>query len=596
MSAATHAKRQYASNHARNGVPVKKRHWPWVVLVVVLLAIAAACTAGYKMYSQAMSAKNHLNTVIEQVKAVKDGDLTETLTKLDPIIETVQSEAAAAKQDLSGAQWDLAEKAPVVGSDITSVRTAVDVLDDFAQTTLPELSSTMQGMMGTSLSDGNGGLNMEPIITAASQMTEANKSIQAQAKTIRELPDAKIGMVQSALASGKEQLDTVADKVDQLTGMLNMLPSFLGSNGARNYVMLAQTNSEIRGAGGLVGSVGSVSADNGKITVGEFHPNVEFAGNVMDQLQKGDSTLYSGLYFGTAIHNVSATPDYPQTARMAAGLWQQQSFGGPSDGVMSLDPVALQAMIGVTGPVTMPDGRVLDGNNTADFLLNGAYIELSVAQQDTYFSAVAAQVVSNLFSDMNTAKMMNLAKVLMDLGSQRHMYFWSFHDEDVETLRSAGVTGELNTDATKPATGFYLNEMSASKIDWYADRSSVVTQTGENTYHVKVTITNTLTAAENAELPEYINAHTPEGAIHDRAIITAPAGGSVSNIVSSDGAKYTAVDTTDRTVYMGNANVPVSSTLTVEWDVTTAAGSEPLKLDQTPSTTTDPKITYQYQQ
>lgn len=163
---------------------------------------------------------------------------------------------------------------------------------------------------------------------------------------------------------------------------------------------------------------------------------------------------------------------------------------------MSLDLVALQAMIGVTGPVAMSDGRVLDGSNTADFLLNGAYIELFEAEQDTYFSSVASQVVSGLFTDMNTSKMMKLAKVMMDFGSQRHMYLWSlFHDEDTEALRSAGVTGELNADAAKPATSFYLNEMAASKIDWYVDRSSVVTKIGENTYHVAVTMTNTMTAA-----------------------------------------------------------------------------------------------------
>lgn len=120
----------------------------------------------------------------------------------------------------------------MAASDIASVRKAVDVLDDFAQTTLPQLSGTVQGLIGASLSDGNGGLNMEPIITASS-MTEANKSIQAQTKAIQDLPDAKIGMVQSALSSGKKQLGSVAEKVDRLTGILNMMPSFLGANGAQ---------------------------------------------------------------------------------------------------------------------------------------------------------------------------------------------------------------------------------------------------------------------------------------------------------------------------------------------------------------------------
>ena len=55
-----------------------------------------------------------------------------------------------------------------------------------------------------------------------------------------------------------------------------------------------------------------------------------------------------------------------------------------------------------------------------------------------------------------------------------------------------------------------------------------------------------------------------------------------------------AVDTSDHTVYLGNANIPVSSTVTVEWDVTTALGSASLKLDQTPNTKVDPAIAYKY--
>lgn len=81
-------------------MPIKKRHWPWVVLVLFLLVLAAVGGAGYMMLSQAMSAKNHLNTVIDQVKMAQDGDMTEALTKLEPIISTVQSETEAAKKDL----------------------------------------------------------------------------------------------------------------------------------------------------------------------------------------------------------------------------------------------------------------------------------------------------------------------------------------------------------------------------------------------------------------------------------------------------------------------------------------------------------------
>lgn len=88
------------------------------------------------------------------------------------------------------------------------------------------------------------------------QLATVDQSVQSQARTIQDLPDAKLGVVNNALQNGKTQMAALAQVTENLSGMLNMLPNFLGANGARNYVLLAQTNSEIRGTGGLIGSAG----------------------------------------------------------------------------------------------------------------------------------------------------------------------------------------------------------------------------------------------------------------------------------------------------------------------------------------------------
>lgn len=565
-----------------------------VVLLLLVVCAAAAGFCGFKLYKSAMSAKTHLNNVINSAKVIKDGS-TDDMIKALSDVSYIQSEAAAAKQDVSGGLWTLAEKVPVVGSDVKTARVSIDTIDDFAQTTLPQLGKVVTTLTSASLSSGDGQLNMEPIISAAQQLTTVNQSVQSQAKTIQDLPDAKIGLVNNALQSGKTQMASLAQMTENLTGMLNMLPNFLGTNGARNYVLLAQTNSEIRATGGLVGSAGSFSADNGKITVGEFHADAEFPSNVAldDVNEEGDGTLYSGMYFGQFVHNISSTPDFPRVASMAQKFWQAAPFGGSSDGVMSLDPVALQAMIGATGDVTLSDGRVLNGSNTAEFLLNGAYKELTPAAQDQYFSETAAQAVDHLFSDMNTQKLMTVAKTMLKMAEQRHLYFWSFHEEDQAVLRTAGVTGEIANDAQNPVAGVYLNEMQASKMDWYIQRKSTVKKTGDNTYHITYSFTNTLPASEAGSLPEYITANAKGGVALNRVILYTPAGGEISNVSASNGSSFAQVQAKDHMTYMDDLSLAPETTVTVEYDVTTAAGSANLKLDQTP-TIGDPSITYEY--
>ena len=69
-------------------------------------------------------------------------------------------------------------------------------------------------------------------------------------------------------------------------------------------------------------------------------------------------------------------------------IWQRTSWGRdtPLDGVLMVDPVFLQELVKINGNITLSDGRVLAGGNTAEFLLNKVYIDYPVYMQDTYFA------------------------------------------------------------------------------------------------------------------------------------------------------------------------------------------------------------------
>ena len=140
-------------------------------------------------------------------------------------------------------------------------------------------------------------------------------------------------------------------------------------------------------------------------------------------------------------------------------------------------------------------------------------------------------------------------------------------------LRSAGVTGEITNDAKNPVTGVYLNEMQASKMDWYIQRKSTVKRTGDNTYHVTYSFTNTLQPGEAGSLPEYITANAKGGVAVNRVVIYTPAGGEVSNVSASNGSSFAQVQAKDHMTYMGDISLAPQDTVTIEYDVTTAAGS-----------------------
>lgn len=592
--------------YVRHRHKVKPRHAGRIVAIAVAAVLAVVLVAGgafaFALYNSAMTARDRINGVVDAASALTGNDLTASLANLSGSIDSIQTDASAAYDEVNSPLWDAAALLPVVGDDIASVQSAAGVLNDFAQTTLPELGEAANMIVTADFSDGAGGLNLEPIISISDVLTTTNEQLKTQSQQLEAIPDSDIEQIQSALSKGKEKFAELSGVVNELTGVVNMMPSFLGADGQRTYLLLAQTNSEIRSSGGLVGSTGFFTADHGTISFGDFHSDSEFTqGNVADLVGQNQSQLFEGRGFGYYEINITCSPDFSQVAQMAASYWNQQDFGAGMtiDGVMSLDPAALGALLDVTGPVTLSDGRVLDSSNCADFLLNGVYNAMATEETDQYFIETAEQVIEQTFSSMSSEKLMGLANTLIELSEGRHVYLWSFHEEDLEALRSVGLTHEITGDEANPECGFYLNNTVGTKMDYYMQRSAVVERTGEDTgagasYHVTVTMTNTVTAEEVASISNYITADSADGTIYNQVNVFAPAGGSVSGLTSSAGTAFAEMEGYGRMCYHGNISVAPGQTITIEWDVTCAPGAAPLVLDQTPTIALEGTLTYNY--
>ena len=136
--------------------------------------------------------------------------------------------------------------------------------------------NVLSTLKSAQLSSGDGQLNLQPILEAQKNIATANQSLQQQVQKYQQLPKAHIGMVKNAYATGNTQLTKMADKVNQLSGTFQILPDFLGSDQPRTYALMAMTTSEERSSGGLIGSVGVVTTDNGKIGIGDFRSNGEY--------------------------------------------------------------------------------------------------------------------------------------------------------------------------------------------------------------------------------------------------------------------------------------------------------------------------------
>lgn len=596
----------------------KRRHvWPWIVLVVLVAVAAVGAVSALTLYRQAMEVKAHEEKAISLMSGLKGlsgSDASsvgkDTVDSINAVLPQMQSETAAAQKITDGRLWDIASHLPVYGNDITTVRGMTRIVHQLTTQPLPQLSNTLGTLANTPLTADDGSLNLEPITQAAASMKAANEPLQQLVKQYDALPRPRIGRIATAYEAGRKQLTTAGTTIDDLSNALDIVPGFLGSGGAKTYAVMAMTTSEARSSGGLLGSVGVMTTDNGKISIGDFRSNTEYI-----PYGAGDPTAdehrifneWGPLQMSFDMRDLAVYPDAQRSAEGMRAIWQRTPWGAGQnlDGVLMVDPVFLQKMVAINGQVTLSDGRVLTGDNTAEFLLNTVYKEYPVSMQDQYFTEVATQSISAMFSNINLTKLTQVGQAMSALAQGRHFSMYSFDEATEASLKSAGFTASTPDDEANPKIGVYITEQNPSKMDWYVHRTTKITRTtcngdGSQTYHVQYTLNNTLTNTALATLPDYIagGVQMPSlarGMAAEKMLIYAPAGGSIANITTSGNGtvsvapKQTAMN--GKTVTMTLAFLNPGKSLTYSFDVTTSPkATADLGVDQTPMGWEDPGV------
>lgn len=594
---------QHASAHA--ACSHKLRNTLLVIAALLILLVIAGGVVGLNFYKQAKEVKAHEEQAVSSLSAITDVNTLKDAQASDAAIKQARTHTAAARDIINGTLWNMLSKMPVVGGDVTNVQGMTQVVDDLVQQTLPSLTDVVQQLANAQISGENGQLNLQPIVDAQDDFSSVSKQVKSLNSKLSNLPEPRIGMVKKAYSQSRSQFTKVTNMVEQVNNALQMLPSFLGQNGARTYLLVAQTTSEQRSGGGLVGSMGTLQTDHGQIQVGEFHHNGDFI-NGSNGNASEHAVFKEPLGFSFDIRDTFAVPDIARNAEMMNEAWQRSQYACDVDGIVSIDPVFIQKMVEINGPVTLSNGTVLTGENTAEYMLNTIYKDVPVAQQDEYFEYIAKTVMDGAFGNMTVDKMMKVAQSIGDLAENRHFYAYTFHDDEAKYFQGAGLAKNAPESETNPETGIYISEQNPSKMGWYIDRSSEVTKTGDKTYHVKYTLTNRMTSTEMATCTSYILGGeqkgvggvpvAPSGTSAQRVLIYTPAGGSIGSIAVTGDVRDRSNATMDgKPLNSSMAYIAPGKSVTYEFDVTVSdKATADMKLDQTPCGKMTNDVKYNY--
>ena len=589
--------------NGRHHHATKKGHpVAWTVVIVLVLLIAAGGFFGFKLYQEARQVQQHEQKAISILTGFQSATSSSDLAAMTTQIPKLQSETKQARDIAEGSLWNVSSKLPYVGTDVSTLQGMTRVVDDLAQKALPTYIGTLKNLSTAKLSSSDGGVDLQPILDARAPLAKAQGVIESSYKDYKELGTPHIGMLKDAYDLGLAQLNNVRTLSGDAADTMNFLTQFLGADGEKTYIIVSTTPAEARSSSGLIGSLGTVTTNNGKISMGEFYSSLKIHSQRGINKDKDPDGIFSKpLKMSFDLRDQDIFPDFETTSKGVISAWKNSGYSsGTIDGVIQADPVFMQNINKITGGFTTSTGVKLTGTDTAEYLQNTIYKTVSIGSQDQVFGEVASRSISQLFSNLTFSKISKIAQMLPQNANERHFQM-SSTDKNVNTyLKKAGYNRAPQSSETAPTVGIYTNLVHASKLNWYLKRTTKITRTscnpdGSQSYHIVYSMTNTLSQNDADSLSWYIvgRGKAGRGTALEKVLFYAPAGGTISHFVTTGNTSKLTSATLDGTKLQTSlATLHVGEKATYSFDVTTSTkAEEDLQLDQTPTTVEDSGIT-----
>jgi hypothetical protein len=506
-----------------------------VVLVTVGVLVVVGAALGVYAYTQLSSARDDLDTATTNASqlqsALESGDQPAAQQALDEL----QRSIGDADSTLSGAVFSAGARLPLAGKNIDAVRTVTTSLRRVADTGLPPLVDVADQFNGKTFNPAGGTIDVSAIAAIGPNVTTSARVIEAASADVAEIDSSSLAAsLQGPVEDVQDKLAHAATVARRATTASSVVPSML--TGKHSYLLLFQNNAEIRATGGLPGAYAVLDVDNGKISLGPQGSGASM-GDLpykASPISKEETELFDTKLVSD-FRDVNFTPDFPRAAEIGTAILAREK-GIEVDGVLSIDPVTLSYVLEGIGPLTLDDGSTLTSTNAVDVLLNGVYVNLPEADaQDAFFASATQKIFDKVLAGQGDPTA--LLKALTRATDERRVQVWTKDAAITDRLGSSAVAGRLpaGKDAS-PALGFYLNDATGAKMQYYLDydvdaKATKCSASGVQTYTTSTTFTSSA-PADSAQLPESIRGPgfgAQPGSMLMNYYIYAPTGGTVTS-------------------------------------------------------------------
>jgi hypothetical protein len=482
------------------------------LLLAAGVVIAIVLVGAVWIWVRAQQAADALASARDGVTNVRESITAGDTAKAQQQLAVVQGDTARAVRATSDPVFAIASAIPVVGNTPGAVRDVSSAADALAADALPDLVEAGTALSPDALRAGGDQINLDAFATAAPPLQSAAHSLEQISADVDAIDtDQTPAKVQDAVSSLQDQLDDALSETQSAARGAALIPPMLGGDGQRQYFFAMQSNNEARGTGGFFGSYGIITADDGTVKVQHLAPRSTLDDQTYQHMPLDFGPDFDALYGDDAASWAGAnlSPHYPYAAKLWLKMWQDRT-GQRLDGVITADPVTLSYLLEATGPVTLPDGRVINSKNVVPFTENEIYFLIpdDDAARDAYLQQVSEAALDAVFS--GEADPRALMDALGRAASERRLLVYSDRSHEERELAASSVGGTL-PGGDAPFAGLATINGGGNKLDYYLEQSLDYELTGcaaDGGRRSQITVTYRNDAPGDGSLPLYIDARS----------------------------------------------------------------------------------------
>ena len=392
---------------------------------------------------------------------------------------------------------------------------------------------------------------LQRIVTVADQQQAAIRTavsdLGAFQHSLSAIPHAALaGPLESARQTVLRDGAQLSKSAGPALAVLQALPAAIGP-GTHTYLLLLENPGEERPSGGYIGAVGVASFTDGRLASLQFNDSAVYTPPkvAIPIPQPLDSYLFHSSPW--ELEDANWSPDFP-TAMADVEKFYTAYTGKTVDGDISVDPIAMEYVLQLVGPVHVPPyPQTITAQNALQEL---NYITNYARPGDPgkAFLAPFGQLVTQDVMQAPTAQLPSLVSALQRAAAQKHVVAY-FHDANLEHLVNGAGFGGVVSPTTSDSVMVDDANLSGTKGDLFVQRhySLQVDVKPDGSAHDTLTLAYTnpvvTSPADRALLPnsggqyrDYLRVLIPETV--QVQSITASVNGAASRQLAPDSVAY----------------------------------------------------------